>query len=283
MFDILKKVSKIPCMANDFFRHYHKYYSLRVFLCGAKPEDLRFDIRMQLKNLIQSRFGCDAFLGEDIEALKGAIKIDRDHLTIEVQEAKKSDIIIMFLGSVGTISEVTAFALAEDTRSKTIVLNDEKFRKEKSFLSQGPLKILPREHIIYYDSQQAGLSLAIIKKIDELIAQKWFERRYRRYRLHGFNFYNYLTLAFILALYPVRYSELKDIAPLSEQNLRSALKPLFDKKVIREEEKKYLPNRSWNDMPLVPEQISDITRMRAELMSKRILDQDIVSDYRLIM
>jgi hypothetical protein len=65
--------------------------------------------------------------------------------------------------------------------------------------------------------------------------------------------------------------------------LNRALKKLFDLKMIKEDEKKYIPTRELGDIKYWRGYIGDISRVRLSLMGRRLTDEDIVSDYRLMV
>jgi hypothetical protein len=159
-------------LISDYFRSLHKYdKKLDVFLCGSEPKDHNFDLRIQVKRILESRMGCKSFLGEDIKVLKAGVHTDRDLLSIEVKEATESDLIFIFLGSVGTISELTAFALNKDLQKKLVVFNEKKYEKKKSFLNEGPLKMLEKDQIIFYDGSLDKPTQELISSIDKIVSE----------------------------------------------------------------------------------------------------------------
>lgn len=161
--------AQLPLLLNDFFKYQHRNARLSVFLCGRKPEDPHFDLRKQVARLLQHRMGCRAFLGEEIEQLRFGPQPDVNHLTIEVQEATQSDLVVMFLGSEGTLSEVTAFAMSEAINPKVVVFNDIQYRDVDSFVNLGPLRLLRKDQIIYYDVADEIPSVDLVKHLDKIV------------------------------------------------------------------------------------------------------------------
>ncbi len=283
MYDIDVATSKLPLLLNDFFRHLHSSRKPKVFLCGKELADRRFDLREQVKRLLQSRMGCSPFLGEDISEFQQAPRPDTDHLSIEVKFAEQSDLIIMFLGSPGTLAEVTAFAMNRNTNRKVVVFNDIKFKDEKTFINLGPLKLLPKGSQVFYDTS-LGLTPEVVMHLDRIVAKTWFDMHSLEHVLSPtLAFAEFIVLAIIYASYPVRYTELNQLCPFPEQTVLDALKVLFARSLLREEEKKYLPRGKLDTRRIKGNVVTDIANVRAKLMNKRLCREEVVTDYRLII
>jgi len=289
---IEKTFRKLPIVLNDFFKHSHSHASLRVFLCGSKLTDLQYDLRTQVRWLLEKHMGCRALFGEETEEFKNP-KVNRDHLTIEITQAIKSDLILMFLGSPGTMAEVTAFAMNKQVSEKTVVFNNKKYHKVKSFINQGPLKLLPKDNVIPYDAESNEPTLELVKHLDLILAKTWYKRILTRMAcltmlsLMNLSFEQFICLAIIYSTFPVRYKALELFYPANEASLNKALKYLFDERFIKEEEKKYMPRKMLGvrdyKLSFLYEYIDDIGKVRLHLLGSRLKDEDIVSDYRLIV
>lgn len=281
-------LSEIPLLLNDFFQHHHLKKRLRVFLCGPSCDDKYKDIRSRIKRILERRMGCDSFLGEEIEELKSSLKASRDHLTIELREANNSDLVIMFLGSPGTYSELSAFALDEEINKKLLVFNSSAYKEEESFINLGPLKLLPRGNLIYYDEAQSMPSKEIIIKLDKFIARQWFIKHKEKYKLkkikkNDIDFFIFITLSIVYASYPVRYKELTLLFPFPELYLRKSLEKLFNLKIIKKEENKYIPIYPMEKLILERHLLKSLAKVRLELLSKRMGEVENVGDYRVIL
>jgi len=280
MYSIDSTLLKIPLLLNDLFVHLHRRKCLRVFLCGQKPHDIYFDLRVQTKKLLESRMGCKSFLGEEIDI---SLIMNEDHLSIEVKEAEKSDLILMFLGSPGTFAELTAFVLNDNIRSKLVVFNDISYKNIDSFINLGPLKMLPEGRLLYFDAKEDILPTSFVINLDLIVANVWYEKS-------GFyticdkplSFREFAVLATIYAGYPIRYNDLVNLYPLEEHYFRSVLKILFSLDLIKVEEYKYLPVKLIHELSIDRGCINDLSLVRLALMDKRLIDQDAVSDYRLL-
>jgi hypothetical protein len=227
--------------------------------------------------------GCSAFLGEEIEQLKGGISVDQDHLTIEVENAKKSDLIVMFLGSIGTVAELVAFVTSKEIRRKILVFNDAKYQNTESFLTLGPLRLLPKGQLHYYSPNSSNMYATIISLLDQFVAHWWFgvEKKYSTFS-QDFEFIQFITLLTIYSSFPVRYSDVERLLPASEKQINSALKHLLHNGIILKEEKKYIPANRLEETPLDRGMIASVAAVRTEMLSARLRNPDVVTDYRVI-
>jgi len=276
-------MAKQAILLNDFFKNFSKKRKLKVFLCGARPKDEFFDLRFRVKRILRDKMGCSAFLGEEIEDIRKSTKVHRDQLTIEVGEARQSDLVLMFLGSPGTIAEVTAFAMDQDITRKLFVFNDIRYKDAESFINFGPLRLLGDEQVIYYEPNSREPSDELVERIDVAVARIW----YNKSKLEDsfdfeMAFETFVTIACIYAAFPVRYAELLDLLPLNERTVRGALNNLFTQNLIETAENKYLPTEPLQALPL-GRATYDVARSRARLMAGRLSDADHVSDYRIIL
>lgn len=133
-----------------------------VFLCGAnKSKDEISERRKALIEFSQRHLpDTHFFLAEKMfytlkeEGHKGNI-LDVEHLI-----SAFSDFILIILESPSSFAELGAFS--HDTlRSKLIVINDEKFRTEKSFINLGPMKAIEEsggsKRILHYRMRDNGV------------------------------------------------------------------------------------------------------------------------------
>ncbi len=190
----------------------------------------------------------------------------------------------MFLESPGTIAELTAFAMDRRTNPKLIVFNDSKFREVKSFVRLGPLSLLDGDRVIYYDGANARPSAELLLQLDRAVAGVWFERSKAatafgaRLPLDAF-----LVMASLYACYPIGYEELSRTLFLEEQTLRQALRELFHKRLVMEQERKYLPIGPLERVCVRAGFARDIARTRVAVMSRRLTSDAAVADYRLTL
>jgi hypothetical protein len=272
MYQIDRIVGQVDFLANDFFRHAHRWRRLKVFLCGRRPDNKFNDLRYEVKHLLTSRMGCEVKLGEDIAGLDVKIKSDADYLTIEVGEAEQSDLVVIFLGSAGTISEVTAFAMRPQTRQKVIVFNEAAFRDVESFVNCGPLRMLPPDRIIYYEARSERPTMELVTHLDRVVAEAWF-RKLRNEHVPWFcdgSFPTMLALAVVNACHPVSYRDLARVFGEDETPLRRALGALIHDDIVAVDGGRYVPGRADSGMVQDRALRRDVSRVRLRVMGKRL-------------
>ncbi len=298
-FKSLHKKSKLSPNSNEYYRNLLKHRQplnqLKVFLCGkelGESERARHsDKRYRIKAFLNTRMGCSAFLGEDIEAFRNPIAVDVDALTIEVEEAKSSDLIFIFLESFGTTAELAAFVTQEDTVKKLVVFNDKRYNDptKPSFLSLGPLKLLNLRNsrsVIYYDPEELenGVPDEMIAHLDASISRIWHRKCIDSGRLTTAWSYDLFTvMASIYTLYPVTVTELQHhlLHRLTEVELNKAIWSLREKKWIILRQKGFLePVKLLSTSGWSKELRSDISDSRTVILFDRLNDSTYLNNYR---
>lgn len=117
-----------------------------IFLCGADIFDKtknRYKIAEAL-NSPKYRFQYDIIYPEDIfDELLYSSKT-KDLLSLENILAESVDAIVLIPESPGSFTELGVFASNGKLRKKLICIVDNKYRKKKSFINQGPLKLVKK-------------------------------------------------------------------------------------------------------------------------------------------
>ena len=277
---IAREASKLPLLLSDFFRHLHTQQKrkLVVFLCGQQEGERYFDLRHNIGDFINSKMGCKAFLGEQIEELRINTTPSQNHLSIEVAKAKESKLVVIFLESPGTISELTAFALDEKINPKLLVFNSEQYRDCKSFINLGPLRLLRPDQIVYYDSPNHQKLRAVVAQLDYEIARCWFNTYYsnpgKTLGDKKLEFEDYITLFLIYVTYPISPRNLKLLlAELTlQKTYKNVRKTLGALKLVANDNKKMLyPCVPLGKLTYPKGLIADISKMRLRLLSKKNL------------
>lgn len=182
-------ISKLDCkklvtkIRNDIFKPMNTYKTT-IFLCGAdisQKEKLRYKIAQSLSNWWYS-FQYDIIYPEDIfeELLYGSL--NKDLLSLENLLAESVDAVVIIPESPGSFAELGAFANDEKLRSKLICIIDKKYKKDKSFINQGPLKLVKKTNkhaLIFVDPKEISneveklnTSLRKMKKNSNKISDK---------------------------------------------------------------------------------------------------------------
>ena len=174
MTDVYQDISKADCtrisnkIRDDIYKPAFNFKTT-VFLCGAditKKDKIRYKIAEALKN----KFWVDIIYPEDIfDELLYSSKT-KDLLSLEGLLADSVDAIVLIPESPGSFAELGAFANDEKLRSKLICVIDKKYKKDKSFINQGPLKLVKK-------ANQFGLIFIDPDNIDEEIEKLTFSLR----------------------------------------------------------------------------------------------------------
>jgi len=167
---IRNDISKEDCkklsikIKDEFYRPVNEYKST-IFLCGAdlKQKD---KMRSQFADLIMNdwlnSFYYDIIFPEDIfdDLLYSSKR--RDLLSLENMLAESVDVIVLIPESPGSFAELGAFANDAKLREKIICILDKQYKKDKSFINEGPVKLI-RKH------NKDGLIFADPKNLDDSV------------------------------------------------------------------------------------------------------------------
>jgi hypothetical protein len=153
-----KKIAKK--IREDIFKPAYSFKTT-IFLCGAslsQKKAIRYKIAQALTNFRDS-FYYDLIYPEDIfdELLHSSHY--KDLLSLENLLADSVDVIVIIPESPGSFAELGAFASNEKLRNKLICIIDRKFKRDRSFINQGPLKLVRaanKHGIVYIDPNQIG-------------------------------------------------------------------------------------------------------------------------------
>lgn len=159
-------ISKADCkkIANkireDIFKPANTFKTT-IFLCGAdisQKTTIRYKIAHALTSFMYS-FHYDLIYPEDIFDELLYSSNSKDLLSLENLLADSVDAVVIIPESPGSYAELGAFANNEKLRNKLICVIDAKFKKNKSFINQGPLKLVRNANkhgIVYIDPNEIG-------------------------------------------------------------------------------------------------------------------------------
>jgi hypothetical protein len=169
--DSYKDISKADCnrisnkIRDDIYKPAFNFKTT-VFLCGADITQ-KDKIRYKIAEALKWRFWADIIYPEDIfDELLYSSKT-KDLLSLEGLLADSVDAIVLIPESPGSFAELGAFANDELLRSKLICIVDKKYKKDKSFINQGPLRLAKKANpfgLIFIDPDD------IDEEIDKLIS-----------------------------------------------------------------------------------------------------------------
>lgn len=141
-FDAKYKINSVKAYISKSSRRIDIYYYL-IFLCGKQKDGYGNTNREIVgKYLSEKSDIIKIVLSEELN--KSSNKDNFDLLTFEELLLDLSDELILFVESYGTVAELGAFSMSElgNNYSKLIIINDNKYLNEKSFISEGPIKKL---------------------------------------------------------------------------------------------------------------------------------------------
>ena len=122
-------------------------FKTTIFLCGkdvADQSSIRYKISYLLNNAFWYSGEYEIIYPEDIfEALLYKSSSD-DLLSLENLLADSVDVVVVIPESPGSLAELGAFANNEKLRNKMVCVLDEKYERHKSFINQGPVKLIKR-------------------------------------------------------------------------------------------------------------------------------------------
>jgi hypothetical protein len=158
---ISRKISEDDCkklaqkIRDDFYRPINTFKTT-MFLCGADislKDKLRYRIAEEFKNF-RGFYSYEIIYPEDIfDELLYSSK-SKDLLSLENLLADSVDIILMIPESPGSFAELGAFANNNKLRKKIVCVIDVKYKKDKSFINQGPIKLIKKankEGVLFLD------------------------------------------------------------------------------------------------------------------------------------
>lgn len=156
-------------------------YKKTIFLCGSADTDAK-SIRPAIrKDLTTSwyKYQYDIFCPEDLfeELLAGPVH--HDLLSLENELADSVDAVILPLEGPGTFAELGAFSNNDKLRRKLICLVDEAYRREKSFLNYGPLRLLrdrKEGRILFFDFDKITDKIELIRSAISEISKTFLKR-----------------------------------------------------------------------------------------------------------
>jgi len=163
------QISKVDCstiarkIREDIFKP-ALTFKTSIFLCGAdisQKTTIRFKIAKALTDSHHYNLHYDLIYPEDIFDELLFSSHSPDLLSLENLLADSVDAVIMIPESPGSFTELGAFASNEKLRAKLVCVIDEKYKKTKSFISQGPLKLVKKTNktnIVYVNFDNIGKS-----------------------------------------------------------------------------------------------------------------------------
>jgi len=152
---------------DDFYRPLNTF-KINMFLCGADismKDKLRYKVANEFKNFWNS-YWYEIIYPEDIFDELLYSSRSKDLLSLENLLADSVDVILMIPESPGSFAELGAFANNKKLRTKIVCLIDKKYKKNKSFINQGPIKLIKKANkqgVLFIDPNDLSNEIVEIK------------------------------------------------------------------------------------------------------------------------
>lgn len=202
-------------------------YSLNVFLCGAHTER-----KQSIRSLLNEAFKREAkFHAVYPEYIFKSLfsKKTFNLLELESDLAKWVDLIVLPLEGYGTFCELGAFAVNEDLRKKMIVIMDQAYKHDNSFINLGPVNLIiknNKEDVLFFEKDNES---EIVSKIMNRVRYKKFHKEINYDFSNLFNL-SRLVLYFIAIYQPIYKKDL--VSLLKKATSSSKIKIAYIDSVI---------------------------------------------------
>lgn len=148
----LKQVYKIY---DSIFRKI-RYQQFDIFLCGGASWKGHQSYRDQIREKLNRSFSDSMNILYPEELFMDMLnRKDYDLLTMEKVLAQNCDVILIVPESPGSFAELGAFVNNKETAQKVIVLQQQKYKRQRSFITQGPVMYMASHYknsVIYFDN-----------------------------------------------------------------------------------------------------------------------------------
>ncbi len=185
-----------------------------IFLIGAgfkTGSQTRELLKKKLQEMRKYKINIDIHYPEDIfdELMFSEEKLDL--LRLENLLAESVNAVVIILESAGAIAELGAFANHDKLQNKLIVIVDDEYKNDKSFIRLGPLKFLSnhtKSKVLYFSPK------LLQKKIPNIRAEIFNAAKRNRTEpiIDNIIFFQFYLLVLIFAIEPIDYNSLFEIA-----------------------------------------------------------------------
>lgn len=137
-------------------------FKTSIFLCGKDISD-KTSIRYRIARVLTDSYwysnSYDLIYPEDIFQELLYSSNSADLLSLENLLADSVDAVVVIPESPGSFAELGAFANSDKLRNKMVCIVETKYRRDKSFINQGPVKLVKsanKDAIVYLDEGKLG-------------------------------------------------------------------------------------------------------------------------------
>ena len=157
-------------------------FKTTIFLCGKNIADQN-SIRFKISEIINSSLVYSNYYEliypEDIFEALLFKSSSEDLLSLENLLADSVDVVVVIPESAGSFAELGAFANNDKLRGKMVCVLDKQYDKDKSFINQGPVKLLRRTNnkaVVHIDPSLLDPSLALPTSLKEFARNRELDK-----------------------------------------------------------------------------------------------------------
>lgn len=169
---------------NDIFLHI-QHSNIDLFLCGGASNKSYVSNRDQLRKRLEKDKKLSIFYPEDM-FMELLSRKKYDLFTLENFLAENSDLIMIVCESSGSFTELGAFTSNEKTLNKLVVLIQKRYKNDKSFIMQGPVRYIEthdKKNVIYFNNDLDDMGKAVEEYLKYwFYRNKKYTRKYDNYK-----------------------------------------------------------------------------------------------------
>lgn len=163
-----------------------QHTNIDLFLCGGASSKSYTSNRDELRKRLEDNKKLSIFYPEDM-FMELLSRKKYDLFTLENFLAENSDLIIIVCESPGSFTELGAFTSNNKILDKLVVLIQKKFKNDKSFIMQGPVRYIEahnKKKVIYFNSDMDDMEKAVKGYLESeywFYGNKKYARKYGKY------------------------------------------------------------------------------------------------------
>lgn len=163
-----------------------QHSNIDLFLCGGASSKSNTSNRDQLRKRLEENDKLSIFYPEDM-FMELLSRKKYDLFTLENFLAENSDLIMIVCESPGSFTELGAFTSNRKTLDKLVVLIQKKYKNDKSFIMQGPVRYIQsynKNNVIYFNNDMDDMEKAVRSYLSSkywFYGNKKYARKYGKY------------------------------------------------------------------------------------------------------
>lgn len=161
-----------------------QHTNIDLFLCGGASSKLYTSNRDELRKRLEDNKKLSIFYPEDM-FMELLSRKKYDLFTLENFLAENSDLIVIVCESPGSFTELGAFTSNSKILDKLVVLIQKKFKNDKSFIMQGPVRYIEtynKNNVIYFNSDMDDMENEVKNYLN---SKYWFYNNKKYARKYG--------------------------------------------------------------------------------------------------